>query len=206
MIANLIAWFNPTRLMIVLGLALALLASFVGYGELRAHQATQATAQKYQSAIDKQKVEAAGVLAVQTRKVLALERELGTMRAQQEADYEKRRMDSRAAEQALAGAAARNGGRLRDPNAGRGDSCGHPEGADQPDTAGREGDPGEASGLLSVQLSDLLRRVLREADEINDAYSLCRADAIGVRTILERGDRGALQIDPEPEAANQPAR
>ncbi len=73
-------------------------------------------------------------------------------------------------------------GRLRDPNAAR---CGPGSGRPQDDPPAAPGDrPGDATeggGLLSAQLSGLLQRLTREADDINVAYASCRADAYAVR-------------------------
>ncbi|MDP3652409.1 MAG: hypothetical protein Q8R67_12075 [Rhodoferax sp.] len=75
-------------------------------------------------------------------------------------------------------------GRLRDPHAGAGcggGSSGAP-GADPGAPGDRPADPAETGGLLSAELSGLLRERLREADDINAAYASCRADAYTLRS------------------------
>lgn len=73
-------------------------------------------------------------------------------------------------------------GRLRDPHAGgcRPSSGSTPSEA-APTPGDRPTDPAETSGLLSAELSGLLQRLAREADDINTAYASCRADAYAVR-------------------------
>jgi hypothetical protein len=177
-------WFSPTRIIIVLGLALALLASVLGYGEVRYSAGEKAAEQVAEAAILKLKTQAAMDLATETRKVLALERALANVTAKLEADYEKRRMDSRAAETALAADAARNGGRLRDPNAGRGICGGGAPGAAAAGAASSAAPGAEAPGLLSEPLTRLLQRVASEAQGWNDAFALCRAHAIEVNGMM----------------------
>lgn len=180
MLDAIMGWFNPTRWLILLVVVLAVGAAVLGYGELRYAAGVKATTQTYELALGKQKVEAATRLSTEIGKVLTLERSLGELKSKLESDYEKRRMDSKVAEDALRGAAARNGGRLRDPNAG----CGRGGGGAESKAAASAGDgakpDAEAGGLLSVQLTHLLGRVLRESDELNDAYAFCRDWSIGV--------------------------
>lgn len=72
--------------------------------------------------------------------------------------------------------------RLRDPHA---TGCGPGGTGPQSDTATAPDagttDPAQASGLLSADLTGLLQRLTREADDINAAYTSCRADAYTVR-------------------------
>lgn len=81
-------------------------------------------------------------------------------------------------------AALARAGRLRDPNAVIA-RCGNGGGGAQGDPAATANagaaDSAEADGLLSVDLSALLLRITREADEIDAAYASCRADALSVR-------------------------
>lgn len=72
--------------------------------------------------------------------------------------------------------------RLRDPHAtGCGSGGGVPQSytATAPDAGAT--DPAQASGLLSADLTGLLQQLAREADDINAAYTSCRADAYTVR-------------------------
>jgi hypothetical protein len=172
--------------LIVWGIALAVLVALVlGYGEWRAHNARTAEAQKWELAVTKLKAEASKQLAAETKWALNLERELLKATQELEAMNAKRREETRAAERRLADAVRAGGGRLRDPNAGRG--CGG--GGAQAQAAGRagpgEGDGAEAGGVLSAELTGLLQRLTREADDINDAYAVCRPDAMNARKINE---------------------
>lgn len=71
-------------------------------------------------------------------------------------------------------------GRLRDPNA---NGCGGGGGSSTPGVpqadAGGAADAAQTGGLLSAELSGLLRRLWREADEVNVAYASCRAQLTG---------------------------
>lgn len=68
--------------------------------------------------------------------------------------------------------------RLRDPNAGRGTGGSQ---ANSSSTGKGQESGTETSGLLSTELTGLLTKLTREADEINVAYISCRADADNVR-------------------------
>lgn len=185
---SILEWFTPTRWIILLALLASLMAAVLGYGEVRYNAGVKAQKQTDQLAVDKLKTEAAETLGAQTRKVLALERALADAKAQLEIDYEKRRMDSKAASVVLDAAAARNGGRLFDPHAGGcRSSGGGTESAPAASAGGGEGAGAQAGGLLSVQLSDLLRGRLQEADAVNDAYAICRADSIMLRQKVNGG-------------------
>ena len=188
-------FMSPTKWIIAGVLALALITSVLGYGEWRAHQATKATEQRYELAIGRLKTEAASKLSDETREVLRLERALSTMTQELEKLNAQRQKDTLAAERRLADAAARNGGRQRDPHAtGCGGGSGGPEKAVAAGAAAGAGDGAGTSGLLSGQLSGLLQRLQQRADAINDAYAICRQDAINIRT----PDDQLLQLSPSP--------
>jgi hypothetical protein len=139
--------------------------------------------QQIEGALAQQKKEAAAELADVTAKAKALEAKLAEADARQEIESEKRRLDSKAASAALAADAARNGGRLRDPNAAgcRGGGRG-PEGQAAASPAPDSGDGGEASGLLSEPLTRLLQRITDEAQSVNDAYAVCRARTLTIQS------------------------
>jgi len=61
---------------------------------------------------------------------------------------------------------------LRDPNA---TSSGGKQTETPSSPNGSGNNPTETSGVLSVQLTELLRKLMRESDEINNAYNSCRA-------------------------------
>lgn len=75
----------------------------------------------------------------------------------------------------------RDAGRLRDPGAttGRG-GCGADRDVTPGAAPGADDDP-QGPGLLSAELSNLLRTQAAEADAINIAYASCRADALSIR-------------------------
>mgnify|MGYP001310919824 CR=1 FL=1 len=145
-----------------------------GIGEARA------TA-KYNTLIDAQKKEAAGVLARETARVVAAERALQDFKNSQEVKDagNKKTVDNLTAR--LRGLAVN--GRLRDPHAdpGCGGGGGGSNGTDSTGSRNRPDNGTASSGVLSAELSGLLGRLLKEADEINNAYISCRADAEAVR-------------------------
>ncbi len=133
--------------------------------------------------VEKQKTDAAQTLAAETAKTRAAEKavqELINQQDLQDATHQKTVSDLSDRLRRAAGPA----GRLRDPNAtaGCGGGGGSPQGAAASATGDRAADTPEASGLLSADLSGLLQRLTREADDINTAYISCRADSSAVRS------------------------
>ena len=133
------------------------------------------------AAIEQSKREAANALLREKDKTHAAEQALQALKNQQElkdADHQKTVADLSSRVRNLAGPA----GRLRDPQAvgcGAGSSGTHGAAA-AAHGAGADGGA-QAGGLLSKPLTELLFRLTREADDINNAYASCRADAYTVR-------------------------
>jgi len=176
-------WLTPTRWIVLGVVILAVLASFVGYGEWRANSAEKAEAQRWEVAIGRQKTEAAGLLASETLKVLELERQLGAARAAQEkTDAENAKTVAGLRADLRAKSRAAGGPGLRDPFAA---GCGGGGGDTQgPAAAGADGgaaDRAQAGGLVSQPLEELLLELADAGDEINIAYASCRADALTIR-------------------------
>lgn len=139
----------------------------------------------YNTAIDRQKIEAGTVLAGETAKVRTAELALRKFKDEQEIkDAENKLVVSGLAQRLRA--AAGPTGRLRDPHAAR---CGHgggsAPGADPASAGGRAADPAEAGGLLSADLTGLLLSQAKAADDINVAYASCRADSFAMREVLK---------------------
>lgn len=169
------------NLNVIMGVIIAILATtnWISYERLTSAQELNAAHTK---ALDAQKREAAFTLAAATERVRQLQAALKIAADMLEKAYALNK--TQVADAAAALAAAKRAGRLRDPNAPRcGSGGGSAPGPAQPPAGGGEGDKAETGGLLSVQLSDLLGRVLREADDINIAYAACRADALSARGI-----------------------
>lgn len=165
--------------------AAALVLLVLWYGEWRADAARAAESQKWELAAIRQKAQAAQILGAETRKVLEKERLLNAAQSRIEEMGRERTEIAQGYETRLAAAAARNAGRLHDPNAA---GCrGGGAGAQDP-VAARAGDRAqdgaEAGGLLSAQLTGLLQRLTREADAINDAYAVCKPDTVNLRRQL----------------------
>jgi uncharacterized membrane protein YdfJ with MMPL/SSD domain len=137
------------------------------------------------AAINAQKAEAASKLSAEKDKTSAAEKALAAItHAQELKDHDH--------EQTIAAMSDRlrsitgPSGRLRDPHATGCRSGGG--GATSPaitTSSDRAENLAEDSGLLSADLSGLLQRLTREADDINAAYASCRADAFAVRQMLD---------------------
>lgn len=167
--------------LIKIGAGLALLAAlFFGERYIEGRGAARQLAVDT-IAIAKQKTEAAGTLATEIQNTRRAEQALQTFKNTQElkdADHQKTVAGLSARLRDLAGPA----GRLRDPNAtGCGGGGGSASGAVAAAAGDSAADPAEAGGLLSAELSGLLRARLKEADDINSAYISCRADTYSVR-------------------------
>lgn len=122
-------------------------------------------------------------LASQTARTIAAEQALHNFKTQQDIQDAKAQAtvaDLSGRIRQLAG----QSGRLRDPNA---PGCGGGSGGAAGEAATAPGsgaaDPAEAGGLLSAELTGLLQRLTTEADEINLAYTSCRADAYALRVL-----------------------
>lgn len=157
-------------------------ALVAGYFAWASHQqgigADRATA-AYNAKIATQKKEAAAILAKETAKVVETERALQDFKNRQEvkdADHKKTTDNLSARLRALA-----INGRLRDPHAGRGSGGGDAPGSDAAGSGNSADHGAETSGVLSAELTRLLGQLLTEADQINNAYISCRADAEAVR-------------------------
>lgn len=175
------------RIIAALLAVIALAAAVLAYGRQQYTAGVERTAEHYQGAIDRQKAQAAATLADETEKTRLLERALLVATRQQEqkdATHQKTVADLADRLHAAAGPL----GRLRDPNAPRA-GCwpggGGTQGAIAAPADAGAANAADAHGLLSVQLSDLLARLLREADDINAAYASCRADAYAVRATAQ---------------------
>lgn len=161
---------------------IALDAAVLAYGHRQYTKGVQHTTDRYERVIKTKDAEAATTLADETEKTRLLERSLQAARTNQElkdATNQKTVADLSDRLRRAAGPALR----LRDPNATAG--C-WPGGGGAAGTAtaaagDRPADAAEAGGLLSAELTGLLQRLQREADDINAAYSSCRADAFAVR-------------------------
>lgn len=175
---NPLAWLNPYRWLLYGGLLLALTAGYYGW---RSHERGIGAA-PYITAIAAQKTEADRVLAIETAKVEATQKQLElALLTQEKTDaLNKQTTDSLGAR--LRRLAAATDGRLRDP-AGCGAGSAGSTGATNSDAKDRAGDGAQTAGLLSKPISDLFIRLTSEADDVNNAYASCRADALTVRTV-----------------------
>jgi hypothetical protein len=164
--------------------ALAVAALLAGAYALVGHidqRGYDRAADKYTAAIHQLQADAANTLADQVSKTRAAEQALTTAKHNQE-QKDAKHTQTIAAYAARLRAAAGPAGRLRDPNAPQcGGSGDRPPGDPAPAAAAGAADKPQAGGLLSEPLTELLRRLAREADDINAAYASCRADAYTVR-------------------------
>lgn len=141
----------------------------------------------YNTAIDRQKIEAGATLAQETGKTRAAKQALQVFKNQQEIrDAKNKRVVGALADRLRA--AAGTAGRLRDPNAspaGCGSGGGGAKGADPACAGGSAANAAETGGLLSTDLTGLLFSQAQAADDINVAYASCRLDALNLREVLK---------------------
>ena len=153
---------------------------FVGeqYIERRGYDRAKAEDQAATNAI---KAQAAALLANATSNTRAAEQAMQDIKNTQElkdGTHQKTVADLSNRLRMLAGPS----GRLRDPNAvgcGGGSSSPPSEAATAPGAGAA--DSAETGGLLSVPITELFSRIVREADDVNNAYASCRADAYTLR-------------------------
>lgn len=150
-----------------------------GYGAWAAHQQgigeTRATA-SYNAAIDRQKAQAGRLLTTETQKAATATKALHHSKVEREIDD----AENARTVAALAGCAIPTP-RLQNGGGGGGGA----QGADPARAGGGAADTPEAGGPLSPELSKLLFEQARTADEINLAYTSCRADALSLRQALQ---------------------
>lgn len=166
-------------------LAVGLAAGYFAWADHQQGIGEDRATERYEKAISKHRLAAARLLAQETDKVRLVEKEIERWKQKQEVDDERNRkhVENLAARlRDLAGPA----GRLRDPRAGTGHGGDAPQGGAAAAACGGDGDTAQTGGLLSAELTGLLRRLTAEADEINMAYISCRADAVAVREIMGR--------------------
>lgn len=143
------------------------------------------------TAIDKQKMAAAQIMAVESKNVQDTEQKLRDAKDNQEITDAKNKQDVAVLTgrvHALAGIV----GRLRDPNqstAGCGDGSSGPQGETPTAASNRQYDRAEAGGLVSPQLTGFLYAQAESCDEINLAYISCREDALSLRSVSGPGVR-----------------
>lgn len=157
-------------------------AAVVGTAYVQVAQAERAQAGA-KAALAQEREWNATELAKATQEAMSAQMELQDAHEALEIANAERQRASADADRRLAAAVAAGAGRLRDPHAAACRTAGPaPQGASH--ATGGGADPAEAGGLLSVQLTDLLGRLMREAQQVNDAYAACRQDAIDVRRAL----------------------
>lgn len=168
------------RLLVLTALAGALWAAYMGWeGHQRAIDAAEERA-VWIAAMDAQKAEARKQLDAANARVATAEDAAQLARETQNAkDTQNAKITSELERRLLAA------GRLRDPNAARCGGSGASGGATGATSPGLGADNlAETPGLLSAEISGLLRTVTAEADAVNLAYIASRADADQLRGLL----------------------
>lgn len=167
----------------LIAITAAVVALIAGYFAWQSHQRGIGAQQEraiWQEAIAEQKRKAGEALEEERAKITESERLLNEARSAQET---KDTTNARTIE--TLSAELSHIKRLRDPYAKPGCGCGgsSAKGEDPASTVAGADNGAQASGLLSEGLSDLLRNLTRESDEINIAYASCRQDAMKVREL-----------------------
>ncbi|QNK65776.1 hypothetical protein [Variovorax sp. PAMC26660] len=167
-------------------LALALVAAF-GEREVGQHYKADAIVQKanvtaLSSAIKTQKDEAAATLRTISASVLAQQKTIDAAHAAQEQKDATNVQVVAGLQSGLRDALATRGSRLCNPAAaGRGGSRGGAAGQAAVSASAGAADAAQASGVLSADAQGLLGRLMKEADDINNAYASSKADGQTVR-------------------------
>ena len=182
------SWLNPYTWLLYGSLMAALLL-----GAWRVHHnidqgGYQRADAEWQAKVKSQKADATKLLDEERAKVAATEKTLRNFKDNQEIKDAHNKKTVTGYERRLR-AAAGHAGRLRDPNASYATRCGggggSPASADTTGTGHRADDAAEAAGLFSVGATALLQRLAREGDDINLAYTSCRADALSIREVSQ---------------------
>ena len=167
-----------------------LLAASVAHGLVSTGQRNSARSelQALQVAVSQQKAEASAALAEAGGRILAAERDAAEARAQQELrDAKATKIIQKQSAELIAMSRAGGGSGLRDPNATdvcRGSSPGtDTKGASY--TNDRPADTTETFRVLSGPLEELLLKITREADEINNAYAGSAQDGKDLRKLID---------------------
>jgi hypothetical protein len=169
---------------LVLGLVAAGWAALHHYGNGREAEGVAKTTATYETALKKQKAEAAKLLDAERAKTAAAESALRQFKDEQEVKDGQHQATVNDLERRLRSAGGPSM-RLRDPYAtGCRLSGGSAQGATAASPGAGAADAAEGSGLLSKQLTALLFELARSADEINIAYASCRADAMNLRAAI----------------------
>ena len=169
---------NPTAILGALLAAILFAAGAFAYGDRRGYTRSSLEAQEI---MDRQKIVAANTLAEATADAATKEREHARYITKLETDHARNQTTIAELAADLRGLSV--DGRLRDPNGPR-CSSDSATGSDTAATGSGTGGgaetprllPAVTGGLLSPELSALITRLAGEADVINDAYALCRAE------------------------------
>lgn len=178
-----------TYLLVAALVLVAMAAAQVAYFAWVAHQqgigrATERAVWVAQT--EKQKVEAARILAKEAARVEGIKAALNAALYKQELTDAKNKDIVRGLNRRLADLVV--DGRLRDESAtvfGCGLGGSGAEGGGDADAFDSHADRALPGGLLSKQLSGRLIKLTDEADQINIAYISCRADALQIREQLK---------------------
>lgn len=167
-------------------LAVTFAAAF-GEREVGQHYKADAIVQKANvtsltSAIKTQKDEAAATLRTVNASVLAQQKTIDAAHAAQEQKDATNVQVVAGLQQGLRDALSTRGSRLCNPApVGRGSGSGGASGQAATGAGTGPADGAQASGVLSADAQGLLGRLMKEADDINNAYASCKTDAVVVR-------------------------
>lgn len=169
------------KLIAALGLVVVLGGGYAAWTSHERGIGDARTSVRYEKAIAQQGTDAAKQIAAEIAKTAAAEKTLQDFKNQQELiDAKNQTTVANLSSQLLARAGP--AGQLRDPNAtGCRGGSGSAKSATAAGADDRADDGAEAGGLLSKQLTQFLLAQAIDADEINNAYASCRADAQAVR-------------------------
>lgn len=170
------------RILVVIAAAGALVWGYFAWQNHQRGIGAQQERTIWEGKIAEQKLEAQAKLDEERDKTRDVEHKLADARTSQETKDTTNANTIKTLSGELAAAK-----RLRDPyvKPGRGCSSSGAKGADTASASTSAGDGAEGAGFLSEGLSDLLRDLTRQADEINIAYQSCRQDSMNVRELMK---------------------
>lgn len=143
----------------------------------------KAATARLQTAIAQGKADSSAKLAAVTASVLAQQKTIDSLHAQQEQKDAENVLAVAGLQSDLAVALATRGSRLFKPAAvaGRGSSGGSAQGGDAAHASAGAENPAQGAGVLRDDAKQLLAQLMSDADQINLAYISCRNDAQVIR-------------------------
>lgn len=175
---------TPYKIIATLLATISILIAIIFYGHYQYTKGVKITTLVYETAIAKQKNDAAQLLVSVTTQVAAKEQSLQNAKNTQDIiDAQHTKTVSNLSSKLRN--ALDSASRVCDSSSGRGCGGGSASGQTVGSTDASANSTANADGVLSANLAGLLQKITLEADTINDAYASCRADSFAIRTLTK---------------------